>query len=100
MKYAIIRLSGHQYKVIEGEELLVDFLNGEKPEVEVLMVKNEDKIQVGSPVLTKNPVTVKVIAEEEKGIKLHVSKFKAKSRYRKKVGFRPTLTRLKIEKIG
>ena len=100
MKYAIIRLNGQQYKVEEGDELLVDFLKGEKPQPEVLMVKIDEKITVGTPIVTKAAVKLAVLNEEEKGTKLHISKYKAKSRYRKKVGFRSKLTRVKVEKIG
>ena len=99
-KYAVIRLKGHQYKVEEGEDLLVDKLHEkEKPEAEVLLVK--DKItKVGTPTVKGADVRLKVVDKEVKGEKLHVETFKAKSRYRRKVGFRPIYTRLKVEKIS
>ncbi len=41
MKYAVIRLQGNQYKVSEGEEILVDYLGGKKPAPEVLLFVDE-----------------------------------------------------------
>ena len=50
MKYAVIRLKGHQYKVKEGEEILVDHLDSKKIEPEVLLISEGDKVEVGKPV--------------------------------------------------
>jgi large subunit ribosomal protein L21 len=99
MKYAVIKLAGHQYKVSEGEEILVDKLGDSKPNAEILLFVNDQKVEVGNPRLTNRKVELKVIGEE-KGKKLHVKKYKAKSRYRRKIGFRPKFTRLSIEKIA
>lgn len=71
-----------------------------KIEPEVLLFASEGKIKVGKPVLKDVKVKVKVVAELEKGEKIEVYKFKAKSRYRKHIGFRPQYTRLLIEKIA
>ena len=59
-----------------------------------------DKVEVGTPVLTKVKVKVKVITEVEKGEKIDIFKYKAKSRERRHVGFRAQHTRLLIEKIS
>jgi len=99
MKYAIIRLQGHQHKVTEGQELLVDSLGGKKPNPEVLLLVNDKEVQIGTPVLKNAKVAIKVLGEE-KGKKLYVKKYKAKSRYRKKIGFRSNYTRLQITKIS
>lgn len=99
MKYAVIRINGTQHKVSEGEEILVDRLGDRKPEADVLLVVDGEKVKVGKPKIEKVKVKLKVIAEEEKGKKLTIQKFKAKSRYRRKYGFRPKYTRLLVEKI-
>lgn len=99
MKYAVIKYQGHQYKVSEGEELLVSKLS-EDSKPEVLLVADEGKVKVGKPVLKEAKVKIKVLAEEEKGEKLHIYKFKAKSRYRRKTGFRPLYSKILIEKIS
>jgi large subunit ribosomal protein L21 len=99
MKYAVIRLQGHQYRVCEGEEILVDRLVTGKVEPEVLLMVNEDKITLGKPKVTGAKISLKVLGEE-KGEKIEVIKYKAKARYRKHIGFRPSYTRLKVEKIS
>ncbi len=99
MKYAVIRLKGHQHKVTEGEDFLVDYLGGEKPSPEILLISDGDKVDIGTPILEKAKITLKILEELEKGKKIHVQKFKAKSRYRKKIGHRPKYTRLQVGKI-
>ena len=99
-KYAVIRLSSKQYKVTQGEEILVDLIKAKKPKVDVLLVADGDKVKIGNPTLSESLVKVKIIEDEVKGKKLHVYKFKAKSRYRRKMGFRPRHSKILIEKIG
>lgn len=99
MKYAVVRIAGHQYKVSEGQEILVDRLVDKKVEPEVLLVVDGDKVSVGKPKVAGAKVAVKVLGEE-KGEKVEVRKYKAKSRYRKHIGFRPQYTRLLIKSIS
>lgn len=102
MKYAVIKTGGKQYKVHEGEEILVDKLKitaGSKyifPEV--LFVRDEDKIHIGNPHVAKAGVTGKVMGDV-KGKKITVTKFKAKVHYRKRMGFRPQYSKVLIEAI-
>lgn len=98
-KFAVIRIGGKQYRVTEGQEILVDKLTDLKTSPEVLLFVEGDKIEVGTPVLKKAVVKVKVLAEVEKGEKIDIFKYKAKSRERRHVGFRPQYTRLLVEKI-
>ncbi len=99
-KYAVIRLQGKQYKVSEKDEILVDKMLDLKAEAEVLLFSDGEEVKVGKPVLTDVKVKLKVLAEMEKGEKIEVYKFKAKSRYRKHIGFRPQYTKLLVEKIA
>ncbi|MEK7472859.1 MAG: 50S ribosomal protein L21 [Patescibacteria group bacterium] len=100
-KFAVIRIGGKQYRVTEGEEILVDKLSDlKKITPEVLLFVDGDKVEVGTPVLTKIKVKIKVITEVEKGEKIRVFKYKAKSRERRHVGFRAQFTRLLVEKIS
>lgn len=100
MKYAVIRLQGKQFKVFEGNEILVDKMNDLKAESEVLLLSDEGKVKIGKPILKDVKIKFKVLTEMEKGEKVEVYKFKAKSRYRKHTGFRPQYTRLLVEKIS
>jgi large subunit ribosomal protein L21 len=97
-KYAVIRFKGRQYKVQEGEELLVDRLVDKKSLPEVLLVVDGEKVSVGKPVVKNAKIKFKILGEE-KGEKISIQKYKAKSRYRRKMGFRPQYTKLIIEKI-
>jgi len=99
-KFAVIRVAGKQYRVTEGQEILVDKLNDLKVVPEVLLFVDGEKVEVGAPVLKKAKVIVKVLAEIEKGEKIDIFKYKAKSRERRHVGFRAQYTRLLIEKIS
>jgi len=99
MNYAILRIKGHQYKVSEGQEILVDKIGEDKLQADILLVCKEGKVKVGKPVVKDAKVVIKVLGEE-KGEKIDVYKYKAKSRYRKHIGFRPQLTRLLVQKIS
>jgi large subunit ribosomal protein L21 len=100
VKYAVVKIKGHQYQISEKDEILVDFLDKDKPEFEVLLLVDGDKVSVGKPTLKDVKIEVKVLKEEEKGTKIRVIKYKSKSRYRKVRGFRPKFTRLLVEKIS
>ena len=100
-KYAIIKIKGQQFKVKEGDEILVGKLGEkEKPEADVLLIKKDKTVKIGKPTVKDGKVMLKVLEKEEKGKKLHVETFKAKSRYRRKIGFRPIYSRLQIIKIS
>ena len=100
-KFAVIRIGGKQYRVTEGQEILVDKLTDTKKVTpEVLLFVEGDKVEVGTPVLEKAKVAVKVVTELEKGEKIDIFKYKAKARERRHVGFRAQYTRLLVEKIS
>ena len=100
--FAIIETGGKQYKVSEGEELLVEKLDleeGAKVEFAPLLVSDNGSIKAGTP----NVKGVKVVAEvvaHGKADKIVVFKYKAKKNVRKKQGHRQPWTKLKIVKIG
>ncbi|HEV2340137.1 MAG TPA: 50S ribosomal protein L21 [Patescibacteria group bacterium] len=104
MKYAVIVSGNKQYKVTEGDVVIVERLSSVKTDStytfdKVLLLVEDKKTLIGTPMLTNVQVSAKVIAEK-KGQKIRVAKFKAKSRYRRVMGFRPVQTHLKIEKIS
>ncbi len=99
MKYAVVKIKGQQYRVSEGDEILVDKLGTDKPEIKVFLVVDEKNVKIGTPEVKDAKIKIKILEEEEKGKKLYVQTFKAKSRYRRKIGFRPLYSRLLIEKI-
>jgi large subunit ribosomal protein L21 len=99
MTYAIIKVAGKQYRVREGERLLVDRLaqdEGATITPTVLLVGGD-----GTPVL--DPGDVKVTAKilgAVKGPKIRIGKYKKRTGYRKHTGFRASLTQIQIESIG
>ncbi len=98
-KYAVVRIGGKQYKVEEGQEILVDKLaDPKKIVIETLLFVDGEKVEVGKPTLKKE-IKLKVLSELEKGEKVDIYKFKAKSRYKRHTGFRAQYTRLLVEKI-
>jgi large subunit ribosomal protein L21 len=99
MTYAIIKVAGKQYRVREGERLLVDRIAGDDGATfspTVLLVGGD-----GSPVL--KPSDVKVTAKvlgPVKGPKIRIGKYKKRTGYRRHTGFRSSLTQIEIESIG
>jgi len=97
--YAIIKVAGKQYRVREGERLLVDRLHeddGATFSPAVLLVGGE-----GEPVIA--PGDVKVTARvlgAAKGPKIRIGKYKKRTGYRRHTGFRASLTQIEIESIG
>ncbi|KKU91226.1 MAG: 50S ribosomal protein L21 [Microgenomates group bacterium GW2011_GWA1_48_10] len=100
--FAVVRLAGKQHLVSEDDTLVVDgqlaSANDTITLSEVLLLVRGDNCQVGTPLVGGASVQAKILSSG-KGVKIDVSKFKAKSRYRRKMGFRPIKTTLKIGKI-
>ncbi|HJY98915.1 MAG TPA: 50S ribosomal protein L21 [Patescibacteria group bacterium] len=100
MKYAVIRIGGQQFKVEEGDEILVGKLKDlKKIDPEVLLTVDGESVKVGKPTVKGAKVSLKVISELVKGKKMEIYKFKAKSRYKRHTGFRPQYTSLQVGKI-
>jgi len=103
MKYAVIAISGSQFKVEEDQKLDIDNLNlkeGEKSSTDqVLLIADDKKINVGTPTV-KNAKVEFTVVKNYQGKKLKVFKYKSKSRYRKTTGFRAQLTEIEITKIN
>jgi len=98
-KFAVIRVAGKQYKVFEGKDVLVDKID-EKSPIEVLLIADGDKVEIGTPVLENAKIGYEIKEPIVKGDKLRVFKYKSKSRYRKTIGHRSKYTKLHIKKIG
>jgi len=100
MKYAVIAISGTQYKVEENQTITVDKFDPTiKSSDQVLLTVNNDKVTIGTPTVKGASVEFETVRDYQ-GEKLRVSTFKAKSRYRKTRGFRAQLTDIKITKIN
>ena len=96
--YAIISLGGKQYRVQEGERLLVDRLRADEGatlEPRVLLVGGNGATDL-SPSTT---VTARVVGHEL-GEKIRIGKYRRRTGYKKHTGHRSKLTRIEIESIG
>lgn len=102
MQFAVIKFSSGQYKISEGDKLEAIGYWGEKGKEivfdQVLLYADGDKLKIGKPVLKDAAVTADVL-DQNLGEKIVVSKFKAKTGYRRKTGFRPRKTAFLIKKI-
>ena len=100
--YAIIETGGKQYKVIPGQTIDVERLDvaeGNTVKLDrVLLISDNDKVTVGTPIVDGAKVIATSLGEG-KGKKIIVFKYKPKVRYRKKTGHRQLYTRLTIDKI-
>ncbi len=100
--YAIIKNGGKQYKVQEGDILLLDKMNlAAKDTVEIteVLAVNAGELVVGAPFVAGAVVTAEVINE---GRDKKVITFKKRRRKDSKVkrGFRRDFTRVRITKIA
>lgn len=99
MSYAIISLGGKQYRVSEGQRLLVDRLSTEDGKTftpAVLLVGGD-----GAPALAPKDVTVTVkVLGQQRGPKIRIGKYKKRTGYKRHTGFRSALTQIEIESIG
>ena len=97
--YAIISLGGKQYRVQEGERLLVDRVATEEGKTfhpEVLLLGGDGKFELAPK---GTPVTLKVVGSTL-GKKVTIGKYKPKSGYRRKTGFRAKLSQIEVQTIG
>ena len=100
MTYAIVKTGGKQYRVEEGQSLLVERLpddEGAKIALEPLMYRG-DKDDVEFDDLKRVKVEAKVV-RHERGPRLRVLKFKAKKRQARRTGHRQDLTRIEVTGI-
>lgn len=100
--YAIVDIKGQQFKVTENQTIYVNRLDaGEGDTVEfdqVLLIDNDGKCKVGTPVLDGAKVTG-TVKSHVKGDKVIVFKKKRRKGYQKSNGHRQSLTRLEINGI-
>lgn len=103
MKQAIIHLQGKNFKVSEGDSIIVDRVNlsDEQKEIEVEkinLVSNNHKIEIGQPFL-KNAKAILEVVEESLGKKAVARTFHRRKRYTKTKGHRQKQTKLIVKSI-
>lgn len=101
MSYAVISIGNKQYRVREGQRLLVDRVPHEEGKTfhpDLVMVGGDGDPKLGGD-LKGSQVTVKV-AEHVLGKKVIVGKHKRRTGYKRRNGFRAHLTRIEVQSIG
>jgi len=98
--YAIVKTGGKQYRVEEGQWLLVERLpaqDGETVSLIPLLVVDGDTV-VDGEALSGAAVNATVLGHE-RGPKLRIVKFKPKRGYKRRTGHRQELTRIQVQEI-
>ncbi|HVS28065.1 MAG TPA: 50S ribosomal protein L21 [Solirubrobacteraceae bacterium] len=98
--YAIVKTGGKQYRVEQGQSLLVERLPAEagaKVALEPLLYRGDDKLLDGAE-LQRVSVQATVLGHE-RGPKLRVFKYRPKRGYKRRTGHRQELTRLEVTEI-
>ena len=103
MMYAIVDIKGFQFRAEKNAVLRVPLLNTAEPGQalefdRVLLVRNEDEVLVGTPVVEGALITVEVI-EHGKGKKKVIYHHKRRKGYRVKKGYREQYTDIKVTDI-
>ncbi|MBA3423209.1 MAG: 50S ribosomal protein L21 [Rubrobacter sp.] len=95
--FAVVKSGGKQYRVSEGQELVVERLKGDvgdTVELPVGFVADDSGFDLGERTAKAE------ILEHLRGDKIHVYKYKPKKDYRKKTGHRQGLTRIRIVEVS
>lgn len=100
--YAVFQTGGKQYRVVEKQTIFVErlaFSIGEKVKFnQVLLIKNGDCLQIGSPFLQDEVIIAEVMAHSL-GKKINIVKFRRRKHYRKHQGHRQRCTQIQIISI-
>ena len=110
--YAVVQTSGRQFRVSEGDAIIIDRLDAEVGSTieleQVLLVGGSQKgddtegadcsAKIGAPFVEGAKVVAEVLSHQ-RGPKVDIYKFKRRKRYRKSIGFRAEQTTLRIQSI-
>jgi large subunit ribosomal protein L21 len=100
--YAIVAASGKQFRVTEGDRIVVDRVSADVGETirleSVLLLAGDQAAQVGKPFVSGAFLEATVLAHRA-GDKIIVFRMKERKRFRRKVGHRQLLSELKIGAI-
>ena len=101
MVYAVVRAGGRQEKVSVGTIVTLDRVKADangKIELPALLLVDGDKVTTDAAALAKVKVTAEVL-NDLRGPKIIIQKYKNKTGYKKRQGFRSDLTRVQVKEI-
>ncbi|MCK9158652.1 MAG: 50S ribosomal protein L21 [Candidatus Cloacimonetes bacterium] len=101
--YAIVEIKGFQFRAEKNAVLRVPYLNTAEPGEsltfdKVLLLRDEDQIKVGQPVVEGASIIAEVI-DSGKGKKKIIYHHKRRKGYRVKKGYRESYTDLRVTDI-
>ncbi|NCN89080.1 MAG: 50S ribosomal protein L21 [Gallionella sp.] len=101
--YAVIKTGGKQYRVVEGETLKIETVDGEVGSAivldKVLMIGAGEKISVGQPLLEGASVKATIVANGRHK-KVTIFKMRRRKHYQKHQGHRQNYTEIRIDGIS
>ncbi len=101
MVYAVVRAGGRQEKVSVGTIVTLDRIKADangKIELPALLLVDGDKVTTDAAALAKVKVTAEVL-NDLRGPKIIIQKYKNKTGYKKRQGFRAELTRVQVKEV-
>ena len=101
MVYAIVRAGGRQEKVEVGTVLVVDRIAGDdngNVELAPVLLVDGAKVTTDVAALAKITVTAEVVTDL-RGPKIRIQHYRNKTGYKRRMGHRSELTRLKVTEI-
>jgi len=98
--YAVVRAGGRQEKVSVGTIVTLDRVKSETGKIELpaLLLVDGDKVTTDAAALAKVKVTAEIL-NDLRGPKIIIQKYKNKTGYKKRMGFRHDLTRVQVTEI-
>jgi len=102
--YAVIEDSGQQFRVSGGDVLNVDLreLPEDAKQIEfdrVLLVSDEGKVKIGTPVVEGAKVVADVLSPLVKGPKVHIYRLRRRKASRRRTGHRQKYVAVRVTKI-
>jgi len=101
--YAVIKTGGKQYRVVKGETLKIETVDGEVGSAivldKVLMIGAGEKISVGQPLLEGASVKATIVANGRHK-KVTIFKMRRRKHYQKHQGHRQNYTEIRIDGIS
>jgi large subunit ribosomal protein L21 len=101
--YAVVVDGGRQYRVMEGQELEIDFRHlpagSEVVFDDVLAVSKAGQLTIGKPKVKGAKVKAEVLGLVQ-GEKIYVQKFARRKNYRRRTGHRSISTKIRIASIS
>lgn len=101
MVYAVVRAGGRQEKVEVGTVLVVDRIAGDdngNVELAPVLLVDGDKVTTDVDALAKVKITAQVVTDL-RGPKIRIQHYRNKTGYKRRMGHRSELTRLKVTEI-